>query len=101
MEKEIKKATKIERGKLYRRLAKDAEQIADRQARYAEMALREKKFADADARKAHARGDIYQEADSLAEAGICREFHRYRMGLSQRYRKTADTMRGKARRGGR
>lgn len=83
--------------KLYRKLGKDAHWVSDRERRYAEQALAEKKFAVRDAQIGRKNKQPSRVANSLQEAKICDAFYNYRMEESRNFDKLAHKYLKKAR----
>ena len=77
------------KARLYARLAKDAEMVAQRQKHYAAIAYNERKISDVDAKKAKSEDEIARVMDDKSESDICREFRAYRTSISNLFEERA------------
>ena len=77
------------KARLYARLAKDAEMVAQRQKHYAAIAYNERKISDVDAKKAKSEDEIARLMDDKSESDICREFRAYRTSISNLFEERA------------
>jgi hypothetical protein len=66
--------------------------VADRQARYAEQAEREKQESTRDQANAAEEGKLASELDAEEEKRICDEFNNYRKDVSRMFRNKANEL---------
>lgn len=75
-----------EKKKLYKNLAKDALSVSKREKLYSEMALSEMAFSKHDLAIAKRKNQISRAEDDREEIMICKEFGKYRSGISNIYK---------------